>query len=136
MVTGFETKTHPLTPFERKVILPYMVYRLSKNKGHKYIVNASTIIKKVNEYLEKRKYYRDKKRTKFMKLSGPRFRQIIHYIRVNSLVPNLIATSKGYWITTSQEEYNNYLQSLKERANSFNEVFRAMKNYNLTNPLK
>lgn len=134
MVTGFEKETHPLTELELKVILPYMVSKLNHNVGHANRVKASKIIEKVNTMLKARGYKNRKNNP--LKLSGPRFRQIIHEIRLKSLVPNLIATNEGYWVATKQEEIDDYINSLKERSNSFLEIWKSMKDYNTLNPLK
>ena len=63
---------------------------------------------------------------KYPKMTGPRMRKVIHHIRVNALVPNLIATSIGYHKTDSVVRMENYIKSCRERANSFKEVERAM----------
>ena len=56
------------------------------------------------------------------KVSEARIRKLIHYIRVNRLVKNIIATSKGYYIATTEEEIKSFVESLQQRINSIEEV--------------
>ena len=124
MVTGFEKYTKALTDYEVHTITPYIVNRLKHNIGIKQAVHAKKIIQAVNE--TNSSYITKTGKLKKYKLTGPKLRQIIHHIRVNGLIKNLIATHKGYYIATSKKEMEDYIESLKQRRNSFEEVRRAM----------
>ena len=43
-------------------------------------------------------------------------RAIIHYIRINKNVKNLIASQKGYYVAKNKKELASYIESLKRRA--------------------
>lgn len=49
------------------------------------------------------------------RLSSPRIRKIIRYLRIQRKIP-IIATSKGYFISTSLEELKKQSKSLGQRA--------------------
>ena len=46
-----------------------------------------------------------------VKVDGPRIRKIINHIRLNGLVPGLMATSEGYYIATTPEELDEYMKA-------------------------
>jgi HKD family nuclease len=46
----------------------------------------------------------------------------VFHIRHNNLVPRLIASSKGYWIATSKEEIESWLNSLNSRIGALMET--------------
>ena len=48
-------------------------------------------------------------------MTGPRIRKIVHYIRVQHLVRNLMASSKGYYIETDRSKILEYKESLRRR---------------------
>lgn len=134
MVTLFEDYTFPVNSIEVKTIIPYIVGKIKFNIGEENAAFAKDIISQVNN----RGFLKVLKngKTKAYKISGPRFRQMIHYIRVNSLVPNLIASQKGYYVATTQEEVEKYIKSLEERRNSFEEVRSIMQAYSTKYPIK
>jgi hypothetical protein len=53
------------------------------------------------------------------KISEPRLRKIVNYIRTMGMIP-LIATSKGYYVSFEMPDIQDQISSLKERANSIN----------------
>lgn len=59
-------------------------------------------------------------------IDGPRVRKIINYIRLAGLSTNLIATSKGYKISTDAEEVRQYIKSLTDRIDSISAVRQVM----------
>lgn len=61
-------------------------------------------------------------------ITDARIRKIINYIRVNKLIVNLLATSKGYFISNDFEEINKYKESLIARANS---ILNLAKSYEI-----
>lgn len=50
-----------------------------------------------------------------------RVRKLIQWIRVNNLLPGLIATSKGYYFTDSIPDIERWIQSMEERERSMAE---------------
>jgi hypothetical protein len=124
MVTGFEKYTKALTDYEVRTITPYIVSRLRNNVGVSKAVHAKKIIKTINDL--KNHYTTKSGKSKCYRLTGPKLRQIIHHIRVNNLIKNLVATHKGYYVASNKKELEDYIESLKQRRNSFEEVRRAM----------
>jgi prefoldin subunit 5 len=47
---------------------------------------------------------------------------MIQYIRLNNLVPGLVATSKGYFVAQSPDEINDWIESLKSRENAIRKI--------------
>lgn len=101
MIKNFEEFTIELTPTEHRLI-PMMVDRFRTKRGIEHIVTADTMISKIHEAFG-------------VKLKDTRIRKIIQYIRVNNLVPGLIATSKGYYTAETTAEINEWIESLKAR---------------------
>lgn len=101
MLTGFEAHTEPLTTYEINELLPRMVKGLSARLGAEQALSNRQII----EIL----------RTKGFSTTDARIRKIINYIRVNDLVPGLIATSKGYYVSKNPKELRGYIQTLAGR---------------------
>jgi hypothetical protein len=130
MVTGFEELTYSLSAFEKSRILP-IVLKGWRDKEENHIVQMKDMIKGLNDYCIKFKITRpNSKIGKIYKVNGPRMRQIIHYLRVSGKAYNLVATSKGYFITNDEKQLRAFIKSCRERANSFNEVANAMETYN------
>jgi hypothetical protein len=112
MITGFEKETHELTEYEL-MLVPKIVGGLKKKVGKENAVTSTDICKAFKE----RNY----------KIDGPRLRKIINHIRINNMVPNLIATSKGYYVGKDESECLAYIESLDQRANEIILVRDAMK---------
>jgi hypothetical protein len=58
---------------------------------------------------------------------GARLRAIVHYIRSNRKVKHLIATSRGYYVSSDPDEIARYIESLMERARSILVIAHLMK---------
>ena len=107
MITGFERETHKLTDEECRMIKP-MVNGLKDHVGKNNPVTSNEIMagmKKIG-----------------FKINGARVRKLINFIRVTKRVPNLIATSFGYYIATSPAELEKYKRSLDERISAIKMV--------------
>lgn len=134
MVTGFETITYEPTKFELDVIMPIIKdgWRESYKKNTcKEVIQRRRMVDGINHILEKRGYKaprRQKGQPVPYKLTGPRFRAIIHYMRVkgefNTL--ELLANSRGYFLSNDTEQIAKFIKSCRERANSFLETADAM----------
>lgn len=112
MLEGFEDITHDLTDDEAKLV-PYFIAGLKTNVGKANAITSNKII----EILQKDG------------LTGARVRKIINYIRVNYLLPGLIATSKGYYISTDPQEIKEYIASLGHREAAISSVRKCMEEY-------
>lgn len=114
MINNFEDITQELSGDEKKV-LPILINGLKNCIG-------------------KEKSYSNKKikgilLTKYnIKLSEPRLRKIIQYIRVKGLVPCLIATSKGYYVSNDMNEVRDYCESLQQRINAIKQTKESIEN--------
>lgn len=112
MIQGFQTQTEPLTDYERDTLLPVICSGLRNKIGEARAITNTAI-------------------TKAMKGAGyilteARLRKIINHIRVNGLVKRLIATSKGYYIATTRQEMEQYIESLKGREMAIRQVRESM----------
>lgn len=105
MITNFEQITKELTT-EEKIMVDTVTIILLSATVYKP-VKSPELIWKIYAY---HKY-------KYPKLSGPRLRKTINYIRSNSLLP-IIGTSKGYFVSYDEEILSKQIKSLTERANS------------------
>lgn len=112
MLEGFEDITYELTKEEQALVSEFV---RSFESGHHGPDQAITN-KQINEA------YKAKGRM----VGEARVRKIMNYIRVNALVPRLIATSKGYYVAESKEQLTNYIKSLNQRIREIQRVERAM----------
>lgn len=115
MIKNFEEFTIELTPTEHRLI-PMMVDRFKTKRGIKTVVTAETMIGKIYESFG-------------VKLKDTRVRKIIQYIRVNNLVPGLIATSKGYYTAETTAEINDWIESLKAREFAIRQIREVAENH-------
>jgi DNA-directed RNA polymerase specialized sigma54-like protein len=108
MIKNFEEFTVELNKVERRLI-PMMVDRFQNKRGIKNIVTADAMIDGINQMYG-------------VKLKDTRIRKIIQYIRVNNLVPGLIATSRGYYTAESIGEIMEWIESLKARETAIRQI--------------
>jgi predicted GTPase len=107
MINGFNERTKKLTDFENRII-KIMVPKLKMNIGKKKAVTN----REITSQLKILGY----------KVSAVRLRKVIHHIRINKLVTNLVSTSDGYYRAENQEDVEKYVKSLQQRINSIAEV--------------
>lgn len=60
------------------------------------------------------------------RLHSATIRKLIHHLRVTSL-PHLCATSKGYFIASSDEELETWSVSLRQRIRSIESIYKSAK---------
>ena len=108
MILTFENQTHELTEYEYNVIMPILIDGLKRKVGKNKAVTNSKICSSL--------------KAKGYKVSEPRIRKIIYFLRQYNAVPMLIASSKGYWITNDVNEINDWLQSLESRIEAMQET--------------
>ena len=117
-ITTFENYTHELTDAELE-ILPIVIHGFRAYKKTNPI-KAELIVKRMNQFLTDRGYK--------IRLTQPRLRKLVNYIRSNSLLP-LIATSQGYFTTDCKQTIQEQIKSLQERANSIERCANGLKEF-------
>lgn len=115
MITGFEEITQPLTEYEQNTLLPKFIESFTKKIGKDKAVTNKTICEKLSAAGDR--------------ITDARVRKIINYIRNNNLVPGLIATSAGYYVSTDPTEVKAYIDSLTGRASAIAHVRDNMQKY-------
>lgn len=113
MISGFEDETRPLDDFEKK-LLPSFIKGLEKHIGRSNPVTSKQMISGILA-------------TKKVEIGGARVRKIINHIRINGLVPRLMATSIGYYIEYDDNELIKYIRSLNQRAKAIQAVADALR---------
>lgn len=101
---NFEDFTQPLNSDEHRIAL--IICRRFKSKpGKKNIVTNKEMIAGLrNKYS--------------IKITEPRIRKIIQFIRANGWLTGLIATSSGYYLTENEEDLKSWIESMIERENA------------------
>jgi hypothetical protein len=114
MITGFEAYTKELTPYEAGILLPAIVRGMTSKLGkHNAVTNRKAI---------------DGMRRAGLDITGPRFRKILHIIRVSGIIEGIVGTSKGYYIACNDDEWRNYLKSINERLEHIQALRDALTN--------
>ena len=111
MITYFEDETKPLDVYERE-LLPIMVKSLQRHVGRRQAVTNRAMQSGLAE--------------SGYEISDARIRKLISHIRINGLVECLMATSKGYYVTTDVKELEDYVESLRGRVRAIDAVVNAM----------
>ena len=117
-VTNFEEFTHELTSEEME-ILPVVVHGF-RNYKKESPIKAELIVTRMNEFLAVRGFK--------TRMSQPRLRKMVNYIRTNGIIP-LIATSHGYFTSDCKETIQEQIKSLQERANSIQRCAEGLKKF-------
>jgi hypothetical protein len=118
MITNFEEYTHELSAEEMEILqLVIHGFRCYKKTNP---IKAELIVKRMNVFLENNGYK--------IRLTQPRLRKLVNYIRSNSLIP-LIATSQGYFTTDCKLTIQEQIKSLQERANSIERCAQGLKKF-------
>ena len=113
MINGFTNETKPLSEYERDTLTPIVVRGLSMKFGKERAIKNSEICAKM--------------RMAGYKIDNARLRKVINHIRVNALLPGVIATSEGYYIATTKTEMAEYIASLESRESAIHEVSVALR---------
>jgi len=111
LLPGFEDITHELTDDE-KALLPRFVKGFRNKLGPDNAVTNKQVIAGF--------------KASGTKISDARVRKIINYIRTHDLVPGLVATSKGYYVTRDPMTIKKYIHSLDCRIREIQRVRDAM----------
>ena len=102
MINGFTTQTVELNTEEKGLVEKYFIPILSKKIGKHNAVTSKQMISGM-----KKKGIAD--------LTGARIRKMIQYIRTNCLIQGLVATSSGYYVAQTQQELEEWIESIKQR---------------------
>lgn len=116
MIEGFEHETVELSDYEKKV-MDVMITAFKQ-----YYVGESKAVtsKRIQEGMA----------SKFgIPIDGPRIRKIVSHIRCSGQIPNLMASSKGYYIENDPVKLKAYVNSLRARANSILLVAESIQKY-------
>lgn len=113
MIQGFEDYTAPLTDYERGDILPRVVHFLSLCNGSENAVKNGAIVKHLRYY-------------GCNKVGEARVRKVINHIRIHALVPCLVASSRGYYVTQDPAELDKFINSLAGREDAIRAVRISM----------
>ena len=114
MLQGFEDYTESLNEHELKLI-PLFVAGFKNKIGKGQAITNKEIVEALGK--------------KDIHLSETKIRKIINYIRNKSIVPGLVASSQGYYITKDPVELKKYIESLDGRVNEIMRVKESMKKY-------
>lgn len=112
MIEGFEKQTKDLTDHEKKVLLPLMIKGLAHHIGAENAITNSEICMKLS--------------AKGYDINEVKVRKLINHIRNNNLVPRLMATYKGYYVTNDPAELYSYISSLSGRIEAISQIREAM----------
>ena len=114
MITGFDQYTAELDHYELTQLLPAMVNSMRKHHGENSAISSTEAIK----LMRLAKY----------KITAPRFRKIMHVIRVSGMVSGICGSSRGYFIASNMEEWVKYLTSINERLRHIQSLRDALTN--------
>jgi len=101
MIINWEEYTHELTEHEKKIV-PRIIQGIVKKVGKQNAITNKDICKRLNH--------------EGYKISGPRVRKIFNFIRSEAIIRNIVATSDGYYIATTQKDLDEYRVSIHARA--------------------
>ena len=115
MLPGFEDITDDLTEYELKTLVPAFVDSFKTKVGKEKAITNKQIVEKL--------------RTKKYEVNDVVVRKVISYIRCSGLMPGLVASSVGYYVTRDPKEIQRWIESLDGRETKIRIVKQAAKNY-------
>ena len=124
MLKGFEKYTENLTEYEKKVMLGLFIVSMRAKVGKDSAIKSGKIVQDLKD--------RDIARgeSKYAKVNEQRVKKVLSYIRINNLVPGLMATQDGYFVAATQADLEGYISSLTSRVNAINALIEtAIKNH-------
>lgn len=114
MLKGFDEETAPLSEYEKNELLPLLIRGLSARVGAEHIITNAKMIEGLRKNMN-------------IKISQSRIRKLINHIRINGLIPCLIASNRGYYIATTSAEIEEYENSLIGRIEAEQAVLKAIR---------
>ena len=112
MINGFEKETAPLSDYEQSLV-PLFVQGFYTKVGKANAITNKQICKKMKALGHD--------------VNDTRIRKIVNHIRNKNLVPFLLASSKGYWVSNDRKEIVEWIQSMEGRISSMAVVKNAVK---------
>lgn len=109
MLIGFEKETHELTADEMELV-PLLVGTLQYKVGVSAAVTNTMLRRFLSACTDGN--------GKSIKITEVRIRKLINHIRMKNLVPGLLASSKGYYVSNDPKEVKEYIHSLQGRENA------------------
>ena len=110
MIRNFEKETDRLSEYEKENMLPVVREVLERAVGKSRAITNSQI---VGRYLPG--------------ASEARVRKIINHIRNRHIIDGLMATTKGYYVATTREELEGYVESLQGRISAIRKVMQSIR---------
>jgi glutamyl/glutaminyl-tRNA synthetase len=108
MLKTFEDFTVELNGDEEKFV-GIIAKRFELKRGKENIVTAEQIIEGLATHYG-------------VRFKESRVRKMIQFIRLNNLVPGLVANSKGYFVTETPQELEDWIESLRSRENAIRHI--------------
>lgn len=105
MLEGFEHLTAELSDYEKQTLLPKIVAGLSTKRGKDKAITNKRIVQAMKD--------------RGFEITEVRVRKLVNHIRTQGIIPGLIATSAGYYISNDAQEIETYLRSLRQRDFAF-----------------
>jgi len=103
MIINWELYTHELTDQEKKIV-PRVIQGIVKRVGKQNAIKNAKMCQQL--------------RIEGHLISGPRLRKILNFIRSTGIIRNIVATSDGYFIATTQKDLDDYRESINARVNA------------------
>ncbi|MEO6707193.1 MAG: hypothetical protein ABIN04_15245 [Ginsengibacter sp.] len=114
MIENFYEYTHDLTEYELSLVPKFVAGFAGKN-GKENAITNDTIIARLKE--------------RGVTVSSARVRKLINHIRNRGLIDGLLASSRGYFVSTDEEEINKYILSLQSREDAIRVVKEGFEAY-------
>lgn len=114
MLLGFEEITKDLNDYEKYTLVPVMLRGLSSKLGKEKAVTANKIVQSLKGHF---------------KLNDVRVRKIVNHIRKCNLLPGLVASSKGYYLSQDPVDLIRYAKSVQGRINEERMVVKYILDY-------
>lgn len=112
---GFEKETADLSSYERFTLVPLFIRGFKNKYGEENAVSNKQIVANL-----KRGNY---------KINDSRVRKIVSYIRDEGLIPGLVASSKGYYVSRSETDIFRWIQSLEGRETKIRMIRKRAEEY-------
>lgn len=112
-IIGFEEITAKLSEDEVKVAQTFVAI-FKDCVGKENAIKSSELVDRAESF-------------PIMPIDERRVRKIINHVRIHGMISNLIASSKGYYVTKDHKEINNYRISLDQRVSAIQQVRRSFK---------
>lgn len=114
MLLGFEEITKDLNDYEKYTLVPVLLRGLSSKLGKEKAVTANKIVQSLKGHF---------------KLNDVRVRKIVNHIRKCNLLPGLVASSKGYYLSQDPVDLIRYAKSVQGRINEERMVVKYILDY-------